>query len=103
MGKGLSIAGFVCSIVGLVFGFLGTFFSIAGLPVAIVGLVLSIVGGNKLKANGESSGMATAGLTVGIIAVVFTAIFFLTCGLCTICALNSANAAANSLNLLAGL
>ena len=82
MGKGSAIAGFVLSIVGVVFGFLNGIFSILGLPVSIVGLVLSVVGGKKLAANGQPKGIATAGLVIGIIAVVITAITFFTCGLC---------------------
>ena len=61
-------------------------FSIIGLPVAIVGLILSVVGGKKLRRNEQPTGIATAGLVLGIIAVVFTAIAFFTCGLCVICA-----------------
>lgn len=89
MGKGLTIAGFVCSIVGLVLSWFGTYFSIAALPVSIVGLVLSVVGGKKLRAENGSTGLATAGMVVGIIAVVFSAIFFFTCGICMLVAANS--------------
>ncbi len=90
MGKGQSIAGLVLGIVGIVFGFLNGWFAVLGLPVAIVGLVLSVSGGKKLKANGIESGIATAGLVLGIIAVVLTAIMFFTCGLCVICAAGTA-------------
>lgn len=89
MGKGLSIAGFISSIVGLVLAWFGTFFSIAALPISIVGLVLSVVGGKKLRASGGSTGMATAGMVVGIIAVVLSAILFFTCGICVLVAANS--------------
>lgn len=84
-GKGAAVAGFVLGIVGIVFGILSGYFSLLGLPVAIVGLVLSVNGGKKLKAAGQPSGIATAGLVLGIIAVVFTAIAFFTCGICIIC------------------
>ena len=86
MGKGQSVAGFVLGIVGIVFGVLNGWFSIIGLPVAIVGLVLSVAGGKKLRQNEQPTGIATAGLVLGIIAVIFTAIAFFTCGLCVICA-----------------
>lgn len=87
MGKGQSIAGLVLGIVGIVCGVLSGWFSIIGLPIAIVGLILSVAGGKKAKAEtGKSGGIATAGLVLGIIAVVFTAIAFFTCGLCIICA-----------------
>ena len=84
MGKGQSVAGFVLSLVGLVLSFLGGIFSIIALPVSIVGLVLAVIGGKKYKANGEKSGLATAGLVLGIIAVSLSAIFFFTCGICAL-------------------
>ena len=89
--KGKAIAGLVLGIVSIVFGFLGYWFSVLSLPMAIVGLVLSGIGGKALKAAGQPAGLATAGLVLGIIAVVFTAISFFTCGLCTICATVAAN------------
>lgn len=82
MGKGQAIAGLVLGIIGIVFGLLSGIFSIIGLPIAITGLVLSVVGGKKLRANDLPAGIATAGLVIGIIAVVFTAITFFTCGIC---------------------
>lgn len=91
MGKGKAIAGLVLGILGIILGFLNGFFSIAGLPIAIIGLILSVVGGKQLRADGQSAGLATAGLVLGIIAVVITAIAFFTCGLCIICASASAS------------
>ncbi len=88
--KGKAIAGLVLSIVGLVLSFLGTFFSIAALPVSIVGLVLAVSGKKALAAAGQPAGIGTAGMVLGIIAVIFSAIFFFTCGLCTICAVAAA-------------
>ncbi len=85
MGKGMAIAGFVCSIAGIVLSFLGGWLSIVSLPLSIVGLVLAVVGGKKLKANHEAAGIATAGMVIGIIATALSAIFFFTCGICTIC------------------
>ncbi len=83
--KGKAIAGLVLGIVGIVFGFLGTFFSIIALPISIVGLVLAVMGRKGLKAMGEPAGIGTAALVLGIIAVVLSAIFFFTCGICTLC------------------
>ena len=88
--KGKAIAGLVLSIVGLVFSFLGGWLSIIALPMAIVGLVLSVSGKKALAAAGQPAGIGTAGMVLGIIAVVFSAIFFFTCGLCTICAVAAA-------------
>ncbi len=82
--KGMAIAGFVLSLVGLVLSFIGGWFSIISLPVAITGLVLAIVGGKKLKAASQPAGIATAGMIIGIIAVVLSAIFFFTCGICVL-------------------
>lgn len=92
--KGQAVAGLVLGIVAIVFGFLGTFFSILALPMAIVGLILSVMGGKKLKAAGQPAGIATAGLVLGIIAVVFTGITFFTCGICTLCIVAEAGALA---------
>lgn len=86
MGKGKAIAGLVCGIVGIVLGFLSGFFSIAGLPVSIVGLCLAVSGGKQMKAAELPTGLGTAGLVVGIIAVVISAITFFTCGICVLCA-----------------
>ena len=97
-GKGQAVAGLVLGIAGLVFSFLGTWFSVLALPMSIVGLVLAVMGGKKLKAVGAPAGIATAGLVLGIIAVVFSAIFFFTCGICTICVAAELNDLNNSLN-----
>lgn len=92
MGKGQSIAGFVLSLVGLVFSFLGAIFSIIALPVAIVGLILAVIGGKKSKESGEKSGLATAGLVLGIIAVAVSAVCFFTCGICALAIAGTAGA-----------
>ena len=96
--KGKAVAGLVLGIVALCLAWGVT--SFAALPCAIVGLVLSVSGGKALKAAGQPSGIATAGLVLGIIAVVLTAIFFFTCGLCTICALGAAKETADTLSSL---
>ena len=90
-GKGPATAGLVLSIIGLVSAliigpWIIGWFSVFCLPISIVGLVLSVMGGKKLKAAGAPSGAATAGLVIGIIAVIFSAITFFTCGVCVICA-----------------
>lgn len=107
MGKGQSIAGLVLGIVGIVLAILSGWFSIIALPVSIVGLVCSAIAGKKLRASEMPTGMATAGLVLSIIAVVFSTIAFFTCGLCVLCvagtahevntALNEANNALNNL------
>ena len=87
-GKAFAIAGFVCAIVGLVIGFFGTYFSIVSLPLSVTGLVLSVIGRKKCAEEGLPTGMATAGFVIGIIATVFSTIFFFTCGICTLCVVN---------------
>lgn len=61
--NGLSIAGFVVSLVSI---FVMNFFGITGL----VGLVLSAVGRSKAVADGDKTGMATAGIVLGIVSIV---------------------------------
>ncbi len=99
MGKGQAIAGLVLGIIGIVFGLLSGVFSILGLPIAITGLVLSVVGGKKLRENNLPAGLATAGLVVGIIAVVFTAITFFTCGICVLATGAAVNSFASALGM----
>lgn len=86
MGKGQAVAGLVMTIVGIVLSFLSGIFSVIALPVSIVGLVLAVSGRKKLQANNLPSGIGTAGLVLGIIAVVISAICFFTCGICILCA-----------------
>lgn len=82
MGKGLKIAGLILGILGIVSAFVGfgvPIMAVLGLPMSITGLVLSCVGNKK-----GASGLGTAGIVVSIIAVVFTAITFFTCGICVL-------------------
>ncbi len=76
MGKGQAVAGFVLGIIGVTLSIISGYCAFIALPASIVGLVLSVIGGKKLKSNGQGSGIATAGLVLGIIAVVFSAIVF---------------------------
>lgn len=81
----MTIAAFVLSLVGLVLSLFGGWFSIIAFPVSLVGLILAA---KQMKEN--KSGLATAGLVIGIIATVISAIFFFTCGLCALIAVSSA-------------
>ncbi len=87
----MAVAGLILGIVAVISSLIGSFvfpiLSIIGLPIAIIGLVLSVVAGKKQK-----SGVATAGLVIGIIATVFTAIDFFTCGICVLCVTSAAGA-----------
>ena len=57
--NGLSIAGFVVSLGSMFIGLFGI--------VGLVGIVLSAVGRNQAKNNGGKTGLATAGIILGII------------------------------------
>ena len=50
------------------------------LALSIVGIVMGAVGMSKAKRAGESSGLATAGLVLCIVATVFGGILILACG-----------------------
>ena len=89
--KGKAIAGLVLGIVALVSssifgGFISGWCYVLALPMAIVGLCLSASAGKELKVAEQPRGIATAGLVIGIIATVLSAITFFTCGLCVIIA-----------------
>ena len=82
IGKGKKIAGLVIGILGIVCAFIGfgiPYLAIAGLPVSIVGLVLACVGNKQ-----ERDGLGTAAFVLSLLAVIFTAITFFTCGICVI-------------------
>ena len=82
MGKGFKIAGFVLGIVGIISSFIGfaiPILAILGLPMSITGLVLSIVGQKK-----EKNGFGTAAFVLSLLATIFTAITFFTCGICVL-------------------
>ncbi len=92
MGK--SIAGLIIGIASFILCFMSVpttaistlNLSIIALPMAIVALCISVSGRRTCAAQGRSAGVGTAGMIVGIIAVVFTAIMFCACGVCSICA-----------------
>lgn len=75
--NGAGVASLVLGIIGTVFGLFGMF-AIIGLVLGIVGCVLSAMS----KKNIGPNGMATAGLVLGIIAIVFCGIVFVSCSLC---------------------
>lgn len=88
-GKGLSIAGLVLGIVAVVFCWLAIWNTIA-LVCAIVGLICAIKGKKLATESGEPTGIATAGLVLSIIGLVFAGIGFLTCTVCSLCIIGSA-------------
>lgn len=77
-GKGMAAASLVLGIVGLCTDWLYG----VGCILGIIALVLAVVSGNKSAAAGcPKSGLATAGLVLGIIAIVWGA----GCLICTVC------------------
>lgn len=85
-GKGLAVTGFVLSLVGLVFYFIiagivavsalvggGYGLGIFWLVLCLAGTAFSVMGMMKLGKTGGKKGLAIAGMIIGIIAVIMTA------------------------------
>ncbi len=64
--NGLGVGGFVCSLIGLLF----FWFPFVGLALAVIGTVLSGLGLTQGNKDGSSTGMAVAGLVLGVIALI---------------------------------
>lgn len=88
-GKGFSVAGLVCGIIGAVFGWFGIVGVIA-LVCAIVGIIFAVKGRKMSTAvHGKPSGIATAGLVLGIIGASLAGIGVLACTVCVACVGNA--------------
>ncbi len=92
-GKGMAVAGFVISLVGLVFYFIiagivavsalvggGYGLGIFWLILCLAGTGLSVMGMMKLGKTGGKKGLAVAGMIIGIIAVIMTAMLVMGIG-----------------------
>ncbi len=92
-GKGLAVTGFVLSLVGLVFYFIiagivavsalvggGYGLGIFWLVLCLAGTGLSVMGMMKLGKTGGKKGLAIAGMIIGIIAVIMTAMLVMGIG-----------------------
>lgn len=66
--NGLSIAGFVVSCCSMLIGLFGI--------VGLVGLILSAIGRSQAKNEGGKTGLATAGVVIGIIGMLYNLIHF---------------------------
>jgi len=64
----MAIASLVLGIVGIVLAFI---FPFAAPVAAIIGLILAVISKKKLKAEGQPTGKATAGLILSIISLAF--------------------------------
>ena len=85
-GKGKAIASLILGILGLLTGSLYG----VGCILGIIGVVLAVKSGNESQAAGvPKSGLATAGLVLGIIAIVSGA----GCLICTVCTGSAAGCA----------
>lgn len=91
-GKGLGITALVLGIISVVFFWI-YFVDILTLLMGITAIILAVMSGKKCK-----NGMATAGLILGIIGVVLSAIHLVACTMCYGCAACQAASALNSLS-----
>lgn len=66
---GIAVAGFVCALVGLLVSWVGW-----TIVLCVVGLVLSIMGRRQAVERGAPTGLATAGIVLGIIGTVIAII-----------------------------
>ena len=76
-GKGLATASLICSIFSLIVFYMG-WFSIVGVILGIIAIVTA----SCAKKKGFIGGMATAGLTMGIIGTILSGICFIACLAC---------------------
>ncbi|MBQ6265159.1 MAG: DUF4190 domain-containing protein [Clostridia bacterium] len=90
--NGLSVAALVCGVIGIV----GSFIPIVKygtLVLAILGIVFGVLGRKKAVSSGSSStGLATAGLVLGIIGTAFSAVGVI----CALACIGAADAAVNA-------
>ncbi len=76
------------AVAALVLGIIGTLFSLnwltvwVGGPLAIIALVLGVLARKQLAAEGKPTGMATAGMVLGIVGTGIAALIFAMCASC---------------------
>jgi hypothetical protein len=76
------------AVAALVLGIIGTLFSLnwltvwVGGPMAIIALVLGILARKQLAAEGKPTGMATAGMVLGIVGTTVALLIFAVCASC---------------------
>jgi hypothetical protein len=76
------------AVAALVLGIIGTLFSLnwltvwVGGPMAIIALVLGILARKQLAAEGRPTGMATAGMVLGIVGTTVALLIFAVCASC---------------------
>ena len=75
MYQGRTIGGFICSLLGIISYFI--FGKVISIVLGIVGLCLSISAKNRLKTESQPTGLASAGMALGIITICLVIISFL--------------------------
>ena len=73
-----AVAGFLLSWVPA----LGALLSFGAPVLALIGIVLGGVGLSRAKNSGDGSTLATLGLTLNVIGLIFGLLFAVTCGVC---------------------
>jgi Domain of unknown function (DUF4190) len=76
----LGVAALVLGIIGTVFSLIGFTFWI-GIPLGVVALILGIIGRKSAGTNNQPTGMATAGMVLGIVGLVIGILMWVLCGL----------------------
>lgn len=96
-GKKLSIAALVLGILGIVGGWIPVVCYLTTVC-AVLGMIFGVKGRKKsIAANGKASGLATAGLVLGIIGTVFAVLGLVCTVICSAAVCASAGAAGMSL------
>lgn len=90
----ISIAALICGILGLIGGWIPVVVYFT-LVLSILAIVFGVKGRKMAQADGAPTGMATAGMVLGIISVAFSAVMIV----CTVVCVG-ALAAAGSLSIL---
>jgi hypothetical protein len=74
----------IASLILGILGVLSSFFTVGfgGMGLGLVALILGILGRKGAQGRDEPTGMATAGMVLGIVGLAFGVIFFVTCSLC---------------------
>ena len=75
-------------VASLVLGIIGTllswhpFLMVLGAPMAIIAIILGVMSRKQLAANGQPTGIATAGMVLGIVGTTISALIFAACAAC---------------------
>ena len=76
----MGVAALVLGIIGTLFALIPGLFWVA-IPIALIGLILGVVGRKSAVTNNQPTGVATAGMVLGIIGLVIGVIMWVICGM----------------------